>query len=196
MIEVSNKTLAVLFGIFIVISLIGIFFGEEKITGMVAEENETGNVTATVVADIDINATDGTIDFGYVLNTFWNNSENSVPPDNITIESLGNTIADIDYWANQSLFAKRNGSTDVDNIGNANEDESYKIRILDAGGCGNAQITSYENVSIGFGDITDLIEDCNKNDEFTVGIQIYVPLYEPSGAKKSILYFRATEYSG
>jgi len=197
MTEVSNKTLAILFGIFIVISAIGLSLWNARITGMATQENETGNVTATVVTDVDINATDESIDFGNVLNDWFNKSEdNATGPDNITIESIGATIVDIDYWANQSLFSKKNSSDDIDNIGNANADQSYQIRILKNGTCGEVSIKTYTNISIGFGNVTDLIADCDLNDEFTVGVQIYVPHYEPTGAKKSLLYFRATEYTG
>jgi len=197
MIEVSNRTLGILFGIFIVISLIGLFFGERKITGMVAEENETGNVSALVVADVDINATDDVIDFGEVLNNYLNRSEDTADingtHDNITIISIGNTVVDVDYWANQSLFGKLNGTININNPGTI-ADESYKIRIIDNGTCGIVSNQSYEPVSVGFGNVTNLIADCNKGDQFTVGIQIFVPQYELSGAKKSILFFRATEY--
>ena len=201
MIDVSNKILAILFGIFIVISAIGLFVGEGRITGMASVENETGNVTATVIADIDINATDESIDFGNVLNTWINRSED-VPGDkngsrdNITIQNVGKTIADIDYWANQSIFDKKNGTIDADNPNKAKADDSYKIRILENGTCGEVNITIYTNVSIGYGNMTDLIADCSQDDEFTVGIQIYVPEYELSGGKSSMLYFRATEYTG
>jgi hypothetical protein len=199
MIDVSNKTLAILFGIFVIISGIGLLFGEKGITGMVAEENETGNVSLIVVADVDINATDDQIDFGEVSNLYFNRSEDNAVTngtgDNITIESIGTTVVDIDYWANDSLFDKLNGTLDIDNSG-ANADESYQIRIIENGTCGNVQITTYTNVSVGFGNVTNLIEDCNQYDEFTVGIQIYVPQYEPSGAKQSTLFFRAVEYTG
>jgi len=197
---ISNKTLTILWAIFIVVSAIGIYQWRGGITGMATEENETGNVTANVVADIDINATDDAIDFGDVLNNYLNRSEDTADMngthDNITIKILGNTVTDIDYWANQSLFAKRNASTNINNIGYLIADESYQIRIIDNGTCGEVSIPSYQNVNITFANASNLISDCNKGDEFTLGIQIYVPQYEPAGPKKSTLYFRATEYTG
>jgi hypothetical protein len=200
MIKITDKVLGILFGIFMVISAIGLYMWGGGITGMATEENETGLVNLTVVADVDINATDDSIDFGAVNNLYFNRSEGTATygngtRDNITIQSIGFSVVDIDYWANQSLFSKKNGSTSVDNPLTV-EDQSYQIRIIENGTCGEVSITSYTNVSIGFGNMTNLISDCNKDDEFTVGIQIWVPQYEAAGAKRSLLFFRAVEYTG
>lgn len=195
MADISNRTLGTLFAVFVVVAGFGLYISGGGITGMASQENVSGNVSATVVADVNINATDALISFGDVTNDDFNRSEDSSVADNITIESIGTTIVQIDYWANHSLFTRMNGTTPVTND-RAMTDFSYMIRILNNGTCGIVNISSYTNVSVGFGNITDLIQDCDQNDEFTVGIQIYVPRYEPAGAKNSQLNFRATEYTG
>lgn len=187
--EISNKTLAVLVGIAIVVSLVGLLAGRGRITGMAVEENETGAVNVTVTSDIDINATDASIDFGTMINQQCNTSEGL--GDNITIQNIGATPVDIDYWADDCLFGKQNASDDAC----VAADNAYKIKF-DKGGCSATSISTYTNTVIGFGSVAvDAVTDCETDDEFTVLIQACVPVYETPGAVGSTLNFKATQKS-
>ena len=131
--DISNKTLAILVLIAIVVSVVGIFTGKGGVTGMASAENASGQVALTVLADVDINATDNAISFGNMLNDQTNNSETA--DDNITIVNIGQTRVDIDYWANQSLFVKENGTLGTTNPSRNTSDESYKIKVMAHNGC-------------------------------------------------------------
>ena len=191
MVEISNKAISILVITAILISLVGIFMGKEGITGMASAENQTTQVSLYVTSGVDINLTDNSVSFGNMLNEGWNNSE--TVNDNITAENVGSTIIDVEYWANQSLFVKKNGTTNQNNPSRGDPDESFKIKVLNVGGCSENNVTSYTNATIGFSNIKALVGDCANGDKFTVGFEVYVPNYEPAGSKISTVYFRATQ---
>ena len=199
--EISNKTLAILVLILAFVSFIGLLAERGGITGM-AGINETANITITVTTDIQINASDGNIDFGPINNKGENLSElfrNGIngSNDNITIQNTGATTVDIDYYGAKNLFGTQNG-TAITNINTS--DQSFQIEVMNDGGCGNVTLWNdstgvYSNVSIGnSSSIYDFIDDCQTDEEFTVGIYVYVPEYEQSGSKSSTLVFVATEH--
>jgi len=179
--DISNKTLVILIGVAIVVSLSGLLIGRGIITGMasVTEENVTGIVNLTVEGGVDITITDAGMSFGDIRNGMWNQSENK--SDNITLQNVGTTVIDIDYWANGSLFSSTTNTS------------SYKLRVMNYSGCTTGFSPSYSPVNISVVNVTDLADACAVNDRLTVGLWAFVPMDESSGGKASLLYFRGSE---
>ena len=184
--DISNKTLAIFAIIAIVISFVGLLVSKENITGMAS--TDTGNVTLVVYSNVDINATRTLINFSTMNNNQINSTE--VTDQNITVEVLGSTIVDIVYQATH-LFNKLNGSVDAEN--SAQDDTAFEVRLMENRSCGSQTLNiSYVNASI---EQTDtIVTDCVQYANFTIGVRVYVPHYEPSGDKNSTLTFTASEH--
>lgn len=193
--EISNKTLAVLVVIAIIVCLVTMFLAMGKVR-IITVGKAGGNITVTVPEEVSITAIDNLIAFGEVRNDRWNNSDEI--NDWVIIQNSGTSVIDVSYWANKTMFIKVNGTVDQD-LGVDESDEGYKMKINAGHGCtsvesayDNAYTDTYINTSA-IPDTRDLIFGCPAEAQFNVGVHVHVPLWEPSGDKISELNFQAEE---
>lgn len=77
---ISNRTLAVLLGLAIVVSFVGLIVGRSSITGyQVAQNNDTsgGNITLIILAEVDIQGLDSRINFSSIVGGQQRNSSDN-----------------------------------------------------------------------------------------------------------------------
>ena len=133
--EISNRTLAVLVILAILVSLLSLFIGRAKIVTVGQPLTTTGYVTANVQADVDI-VTEGGIDFGNVIPGNSYSSINLAGNKYIKVASVGSTTAKIGYRTNYALFL-RLGPPDTPgtlNPGRNDADDAFNISIWSAVG--------------------------------------------------------------
>jgi hypothetical protein len=192
--DVSNKTLAILVGVAIVVSVIGVFIGEPgKLTGM-QQANATGYAAAIVQSDIQLTMVDNTIWLGNLRPLDRNSSEASESKDNLTINNSGRTTVDVRYWGNESIWTYDCGGTDTANQSDTTSN-CYQMRVMgNTSGAVQGSYTAYQNTILQYGNATSLLTDLLSEGVFTVGVNVTVPRYQPSGYSKNVsLWFEASE---
>ena len=206
--DISNKTLAILVVIAIIVSLVSLFIGRGVVTvgkGPSVAEQDIGLVQATVTADVQIWA-QGDINFGNQQP--GGAAVNSETEEYILVASTGGTPADIDYWTDDTTG---NSGVLFDNLlatGLPNSvpvaDGSFQFHLVTPVGqsitvgpntgamavCGGTYTPvlggGYGNIAaLGSGSPALLVTDCNgaNRQGFRFGVQIQVPNNEPTTAK-------------
>jgi hypothetical protein len=194
--DVSNKLLAILVGVAVVVSVIGLFIGAPGgITGLAPGANQTGYATANVQANVELDVRDNSIFLGNLRPLDTNSSESYAAKDNFTINNSGRTVVDVRYWGNESIWTYDCGGTQTLNQSNVSNN-CYQMRLISngTGAAANNSYENYQNVKIGYGNITAILRDLPSASVFTIGINVTVPKYQPSGSARNVsLTFEAME---
>jgi len=219
--EISNKTLAILIVIAMLISIVGLFVGRGGITtaGKAAEQtSQSGALTISVSPDVAI-FVEGTITIPDVAIGETKNSEDaSVTDKYIRVAAQGKTPVRISYYADETdpLFDNQLDGTPQTNP--PTSDSSFQLHIVSGGtlvgGTNPGTITdcaypqksyggSYEPVVWGTANRVLLVNDCSSDpgaadirEGFQAGIEVTVPQREKANvAKTTTLYFYAQEYT-
>lgn len=218
--DISNKTLAVLVIIAIIVALVGIFMGRVRIV-TVGKPTEIGLVNVTVESNIDITVYGG-VNFTEPLTPGGSTRSSHLGGTicsealglcNMTVGSVGTTLTRIDYVSDVNLFFKRpNGE---DNPNRQEENDLFNASVMGGGGSGGASFTActdmtpwnggaapvkedYQNVNIDNVDpivLDTIADDCLTNEGFTMFIQIRVPIFETTGLRTSVLTFSGVDSS-
>jgi len=142
--DISNKTLAILVVLAIIVSLVGLFIGRTKIVtigeGATLPEQDTGLIQASVQADLEIWA-EGDIDFGNQDAGGPAVNSEDLGPSYIRVASVGGTPADISYWTAPTPTYPDYGGLLFDNLlatGLQNSgkvpDNSFQFHLVSAAG--------------------------------------------------------------
>lgn len=214
--DISNKTLAILAGIAIVVSVIGLFIrgAPVSITGMAPNSNETGTVQGTIQSNVQVNLSDNTINFGNVRNEDVYDSWNiSAGADWLTSRNIGTTAIEVDFWSKYALFYDHLNDTAKHCNGNGSAtsncrtsssrnitDPSYQFKVQNlstsGAGCLIDSKEAYTNTIVDgeSGALAPQVADSlAAGDRFNISIYIDVPKYEESGAVSTNVYVSATE---
>ncbi len=220
MVEISNRTLAVLLVVTLVVSVGGVLINLSKLfelTRIVSFSPISGFVTTlgtvnmTLTSNVEINLSTYQIEFGpgYVaagapaarLNTTdswrgkenWTNATNyNFNPSNITIENTGNRNASVNFTSDRAAAAFIGGTSPV---------FQYKGKVKSGEGattCSTDNITS-SYTAVGTAEANGVckclrFEDAN--DELRVDVWVLVPNDAPIGQKNATLTFTASDWSG
>lgn len=181
MIEPSNKTLASLLVVLIVISGISLFVVMTKMTGsgVTGYASSTGvGVTNVTVSEVTyINVTDNFIELGILEPGSTNNSENV--NDFFTVQNDGSININISVYDATSPFSGTGCS--------ATPNSCYQVHGNSSDGSIDA---AYTNVPSGAGTQHLLCHDvpfADGGDECVIGVQMTIPVDEPSGTKTSTM---------
>ena len=185
---VSNKTLATLVGVVLVISVISLGMTAIRMTGGVSATGAvTGTTQVNVGAVVAISLPTNTVDFGN-MNTGESNQTNDDSPFPFTVQNDGSVDVNVTI----------NASDLWDGTGAQNPSVYYRYHVAASteGTCYDSgdSVTSYTNMpasatlaiaNLTYGNGCDLAE---------VEINVTVPGDESSGAKSSTVWFLATQY--
>ncbi|MBD3309616.1 hypothetical protein GF351_00165 [Candidatus Woesearchaeota archaeon] len=215
--DISNKTLAILAGIAIVVSVVGLFIrgAPVAITGMAPNTNETGTVLGTVTSNVQVNLTDNTINFGNIQNEeVWNSSTLSdTTSDYLTAKNIGTSSIEVDFWSHYALFydllndtskhcnSLNDTTSSCRDLSNRSEsDDSYQFQVQDIStsgdGCLMDTYESYNNVVVDLdsgASAPQVADSMASGDRFNISIRIDVPKYEESGPVNTSVYVSALE---
>ncbi len=192
--DVSNKTLSILVGVAVIVSVIGLFVGAPgALTGLQAA-NATGYSAADVVADVQLTMVDSGIYLGSLRPLDTNSSEAAESGDNLTINNSGKTTVDVSYWSNESIWSYDCGGVDTANQ-TGQTGPCFQMRVMGDGGATIAgSYATYQDTILFHGNSTALLTDLPADGVFTVGVNVTVPAYQPSGYSMNVsLWFEATE---
>ncbi len=224
MAEISNKTLAVLLIIAIVVSVGGAMINIAKLAeltrtvpllSIIGMVTTVGTVNVTISSNVEINLSTYEIDFGpgYVtsglgdaarLNTSsgwrgkenWTNASNyNFAPNNITIENTGNRNCSVNFTSNKAAAAFIGGGA------GSITDPVFQYRGVnkDATTCSSTNLTSsYTDVTTSSDglDVCKCMRYEDGNDELYFNVQVLVPQDAPVGGKNATLTFTASDWSG
>jgi len=132
--EISNKTLAILVVIAILISVVGLFMKTGVIKTGKASDTEAGDIQADVMSDIKI-AISGGIDFRDNIDLVPGGP--SIDSDSaneyLYVAAVGQSRLDISYRADCNLFLNDAGGISKVTVcgSSAAEDNYYEIKIMD-----------------------------------------------------------------
>ncbi len=199
--DISNKTLAILVGIAIVISLVGILSVSKGGVVYLSGAGTTAPVTFNATSETTITVT-GSIDWG-------NGRVNSDAP-NATLDSNAGTVTGGSWGAIEDYILVRNDGTvnitvnlsaDGDNnaaglIGGTNPEFQIKGNITESSACAGTLVQTWTDMPNSTEtpiNICDLLNHGpNTNDEFNVSARIVVPSDAEVGARNATLTFSAT----
>jgi len=202
--DISNKTLAILVGIAIVVSLVGILSigkgGVVYITGK--GTSGQGPVSFNATTEVSIKVT-GSIDFG--------NGRVNATANNATLDSYdGTDIGGTWTFSAQSIKVENDGTVNVsvnlsaDGNNNANgliggTSPLFQMKgfVTESGACVTLQ-TTYANVPNSTQTplaICDLLQYVNSADEFNVSAKLVIPSDAPAGARNATITFSASQVS-
>ena len=181
--DISNETIALLVGVGIIISVVGLFLnitgtGIVGITGAHPSGDETGTGTTeiNVSAYVDGEVEDGDIDLGDHGIGQVNNSEDML--DWYVIETIGTVTINISANASSSLF----DSLDLDS-------DYYQIHCHNITPVGDGTCTQAEYTAVTDGAPTLLVNDLLRYTKTRIGIQATVPPDETAGVKSGDITF-------
>ncbi len=226
MVEISNRTLAVLLVVAMVVSVGGALINISKLTELTriisfppisGFVTTLGTVNMTLTSNVEINLSTYQVEFGpgYVsggqdaarLNTTdswrgkenWTNATNyNFNPSNITIENTGNRNASVNFTSDRAAAAFIGGGV------GAIPDPSfqYKGTNKNSGSCSTQ--TAGVNLTAVYTEISSSVANdvckCMRfedgNDEIYLDVQVIVPQDSPIGQHNATLTFSASDWSG
>lgn len=204
--DISNKTLAVLVIIAILISLAGLYFGRARIVTVGKAPTELGLVNVTVVSNVNL-AISGGVNFTTLMAPGDPGQASHLGGTvcnpglcNITVGSIGTSKSQIRFYSSAGLFVQAPTISNYFNASTANIGylPSPINQLLSPCATdiwvGGAYLGAapYKNVPIGSPG-SFVVEDCEQYEGFTMAIQVRVPAAEPSGVKTATLNFVGSE---
>jgi hypothetical protein len=190
--DVSNKTLAILVGVAVVVSVIGLFVGAPgAITGLAGAHNVTSYAGANVLADVALTAHVDAIFLGDLRPDDTNSSDET--SDILTIGNTGRAVVDVAYWANDSIWEYNCDNTDTAQSGSA--DDCFQMRLVnnDSGAVLGSYDTAYQNIVIGYTSAFTLVTDLDTGDNMSLGVNVTVPHYERATVANTSIWFEGSE---
>lgn len=199
--DISNKTLAILVGVAIVVSLVGLLSvgkgGVVYISGRAGSGE--GPVSLNLTSEVSIKV-ENAIDFGN--GRVWANSTNA------TLDSDAGTVQ-WGTWAAGKKYIKVENDGTVNISVNVTADQnaatfiggtnpSFKLKAVETetGACAGTLVTTYTDVPDGTEDpinICDLLMYGLGEDEFNVSVRLVVPSDAPAGQRNTTLTFSAVQ---
>jgi hypothetical protein len=190
--EISNKTLAVLVGVAVVVAVLGLFSGAPaSLTGLALVDNVTSYAAANVVGDVQLTAHVDAIFLGDLLPDDTNSSDEA--DDNLTIGNTGRAVVDVAYWANDSIWEYNCDNTDTPQGDSADSCFEMILYTNDSGAVLGSYDTAYQDIVIGYGSAFTLVTDLDTGDNITLGINVTVPHYERATVANTSIWFEGTE---
>ena len=201
--DISNKTLAILVGIAIVISLVGILsIGKGGIVYMTGKGTSgAGPVTFNATSEVSIKVT-GSIDWG---NGRVNSTATSATLDSNAGTVVGGTwsaitkyiVIENDGTVNISVNLSADGSNNAAGlVGGTSPTFQMKAIETESGACAGTLGTTYTDVpssaEIPF-NICDLLQYGLTVDQFNVSAKLVIPSDAPAGARNATITFSATQ---
>ncbi len=190
--ELSNKSLAILVAIAIVVSVVGTFTLlstlDPSVTGAA-----TGIARVAVTGLVAISLPVNTVDFGYVVQGNSKNTITNSPPP-LVVQNDGGVFVNVSIARDNTSTAMFTGTGGGDNTA------SFRYKIDTVGGEPNsfnygASTTSWANVPGTTAD-EDVIAELNwsdSSDSAEIDLSIAVPADESLGAKNETLVFIAEQ---
>jgi len=181
--EISNNVLAVLVGIGIVVSLVGVVFfaNSASITGapIVNVSSATGTTSLGVRGNLVLTLTDNAINLGDLELGETESSEDV--NDFFTVQNDGSNDFDVYAYGTASPF------TSPTNGANAIPNNYYQIHA-NSSESGTANYT-YGNVPLQENKVllVDALNKQNSQDAANIGVKVIIPSDEPEGSKSATL---------
>lgn len=186
MMTVSNKTLATLVGVVLVISVISLGMTAMRMTGISTTGAVTGTTQVSVGAYAAISLPTNTVDFGSMNNGESNETGDDVPLP-FTVQNDG--TVDVNVTINASDLWDGTGAQNPSVYYRFTANTSSEGTCFDTG----ESITTYTNMPSSATLAIAFLNYTNSCDLAEVEINVTVPSDESAGAKSSTVWFIGTQ---